>query len=194
MIKEKKWQLIVLADGYLLLRSPKQYLDVDSWHKWGEIQVKVISSFQKYFEGNHLFMYYIPIVPERIRQLIKVGMQGEYDEIIAKRKSGETIYLLPDVQNRKLIEILLESVAEGCIVILDQKPPNWKELLAILFEISKSNKAALKIKEMSVCRCLCYFKDRDLVIEKIDLPENTVFTILEHIAKEEGLKLVVNRK
>ncbi|MBI4332748.1 MAG: hypothetical protein HY673_15870 [Chloroflexi bacterium] len=117
-------------------------------------------------------------------------------------KKDETVFLFPDCQDKELWAAFLGSAGlvplARCLFIVDRDPADWRAAMSRLFEIAQGiaqGKSATEYEaDMSVCHCLCYSLDEDLVIAKVALPERTVLSVLEGAAREEGLELVVRRK
>ena len=116
-------------------------------------------------------------------------------------EENDQIFMVPDCEEQFVLEDILSGCAHGlfgrCIFILDNKPENWKETIERLFEITEKlvdgQPAAEFESELSSCHLLCFSADEELAIAKVDLPESTVFSIIEDIARENDLNLVIKR-
>jgi len=128
---------------------------------------------------------------------------GTYEEIAtATDRKDESLFLFPDCQDRFVWEGVFKvgptRDLDRTVFVLDHKPPNAKEFIERLFDITRKisfrNWEASFYDDLSTCHCLCYSIDADLVIGKIDLPESKILSILKNIAAKEDLSLVVRRE
>jgi hypothetical protein len=194
--EERRWK--VSMNGDIWLSMPLGLFRQGQRDKWGKILATAISRFQKHWPDTHIYIRFLAH-----RSWIGTDiLNPTLCERVGTTKEKDQIFLLPDCKDHSVCEDALAGSGYGAfgrsIFVLDHKPANWKETITRLFEIavklSGGQPAADFESELSTCRCLCYSMDDDLVIEKVDLPENIVISILEDIARENDLDLVIERK
>jgi hypothetical protein len=193
---ERKWRVSIYASNIWLSR-PLRYSNPEKWDTWGKIQAQVLSRFRQRWPESHIYIRLYTCIPEYFTDVL---IPGHFEKIAEVRKNH--IFILPDCQDQHVLETIFTPAGHDpfarTIFVLDQKPANWKETITRLFEIavklSDRQPAANFEGELSTCRLLCYSMDEDLVIAKVDLPENIVISILEDIARENDLDLVIERK
>ena len=193
--KERIWKISMGRDIWLIV--PLGLRRQGNWDTWGKIQATALSRFQKHWLNSPVYIRFHAHSSWRgasrftVFQIEKVGTT----------KEKEQIFMIPDCDDQSVWEDILSGYAHGAfaraIFVLDHKPDNWQETITRLFEITvklSGGQPAADFDELSDCRCLCYSMDEDLVIAKVDLPESNVISILEDIARENDLELVIERK
>jgi hypothetical protein len=168
---------------------------------WAKMQARIFSRIQQHWPESHtyirLYTYYIP------DYLITKLKKGQFEKSDTKEKHTH-LFLIPDCQDPSVWEAFFEIGTNDdggrTIFSLDYRPRNWREIIARLFEIfvklykTPGGRFPGFERALSRCHLWCFSVDADLVIGKVDLPESTVLSILESVASEESLKLVIDRK
>jgi hypothetical protein len=194
--KMKQWEIVFKAK-YIILPRPPVYRPIERWDKWGKMQANVISGFYEHWEIAHTYFWVQTYVP---KSLTEVLAKGNYEELTPYNKD-ERIFVFPDCQDQNDWATILSIMALGsssrCIYILNENPHNWLDAIISLHgitrEISEEFPVSNFTNNIKDCHCLCGSADEDLVIYKIDLEEKIVLSVLEKVAKEEGLELVIRR-
>jgi hypothetical protein len=112
--------------------------------------------------------------------------------------------LIDDCQEQRAWEMILDAgtaMHEGKILFtLKNKPSNWKVIMDAYYKIVVDTFYLRKPisdfqKELDQCYLLCYsiLDDSALIVAKTELSENGFLSILENIANEEHLQLVINK-
>jgi hypothetical protein len=216
--KEQEWKVIVYdweyGKGYHLhvpywLAHKKMVpqpvnarrKDDDSFTIWANMETRIFSRIQQHWPESHtylrLYTYYVP------DDLIAKLKKGQIEKIDTKDKHTHLL-LIPDCQDQRVWEAFFEVGTNWdggrTIFLLDYKPRNWREIITHLFEIfqklykTPGGRFPGVQRELTRCHLWCFSVDADLLIAKVDLPESTVLSILERVASEEGLELVIDRE
>ncbi len=191
--EEQEWKVSVNGEAWLHI--PNRLAHPEQWATWGKIQARILSRFQEHWPHTHTYIRFHTYLPEHFKDILK---PGQFETAVTTGK--DYVFLFPDCQDEYVWETILGSAGlipyARTIFILDQKPPNWQEIIADLFDIAQSPSSGHLQNEsrLSICHCLCYSMDEDLVIARVDLPESTVLSILEDTARKEDLQLVLHRR
>jgi hypothetical protein len=194
--RERTWK-ITLTDKYLLWR-PNRYNPIELWYKWAELQTKILTELQVNFPDTYVYIRFSTFLPEHYKDI----MESVQVEKISSSDKKEKVVLIPDCQDQSVWKRLLEGAGlvsyTRCFFMLKDKPPNWKEIISSLYEIitklDEGHSFAEYESTLSVCPCLCFSLDEDLVIGKVDLPEFKLLDMLNVLAQEDGLEIDIERK
>jgi len=194
--RERTWR-ITLTDKYQLWR-PNRYNPIESWYKWAELQTKILTKLQVNFPDTHVYIRFSTFLPEHYEDII----ESEQVEKILSSDKKEKVVLIPDCQDQSVWKRLLEGAGlvsyARCFFMLKDKPLNWKEIISSLYEnitkLDEGHSFAEYESTLSVCPCLCFSLDEDLVIGKVDLPEFKLLEMLNVLAQEDGLEIDIERK
>ena len=190
------WE-IVIEDSTVWITHPEKYFISGSWYKWAKTQAKVLKEIQNKLPDTHIYVRLYTRFPEKYKEII-TSCQAE---VIGIKNKKEKILLFPDCQNQNVLEKLVfgDSYphASKSIYMIENQYPDWTEVITDLFKIVKKLNEGHSINEFSAqltkCRCLSYISDSDLVIEKVDIPQNMLLDILKKISNEEGLDLTIKK-
>jgi hypothetical protein len=201
-IREKRHRdeklLKVTLKEYYWIHHPRCYRNLESWVKWGELQTKILAKLHSCFTDTHVYIRFSTYLPEHYSDII----QSENVEKNITKIGKETIILFADCQNQKIWRELLSSSGleplAHCFFLLKEKPDNWQKIVNDIYEIllnfDKGHSLTKFQSELSSYSCLCFSEDEDLVIGKVDLPEQEILGILKELAFEDGLELEIERK
>jgi hypothetical protein len=164
------------------------------------MQVKILSRFQEHWNDTYTYIRFRTVTP-LLFHYTNIFKQGTFEELDTEEKDDH-VYLFPDCQEKHVWEIILSAIGllafTRTFFMLDQRPSNWQEVINRLFQstlaLANDNYASEFENDLSNCRCICYSINEDLILEKVDLPENIMLTILEDVAREEGLEIVFKRE
>ena len=183
-------------DGIMGIYLPEPhgiFIGIQDWVRWGKMQTKILSCFSQQWPETHVYLWYRTLVPDWIVDHV----EAMYFEHVEGSGKDEHIFIFPDCPNQHLQETILSFCPDyhfsKAVFVLDYKPENWKEavtgLLTVAKELSRGRSVEDFKAELSHCHCLCYSEDNDLVIAKVDLPENIVKSILENVFREYNFDL-----
>lgn len=194
----KEKLLKVVLKEYYWIHHPRCYRNIELWPKWGELQTKILGKLHLFLPDTHVYIRFSTYLPEHYTDIL----QSENVKKIITKNGKETIILFPDCQDQLIWRELLSSSGlepfAHCFFILKDKPVNWQEIVNDIYEIllkfDKGHSLSEFQSELSNHPCLCFSEDEDLVIGKVDLPEQEVLSIIQELALEDGLELEVERK
>ena len=195
--RENEWK-VTIDLSYFWLTHPTKYWPNEFWDKWAKMQVKILYEIQKIIPSTHTYLRFSTFFPKQYTDIIELCQA----ETLTTKKRGGKILLFLDCQDQNVWEKILFgdsfTPAAKSIFMLENKPSNWQEAITELFNIVEKLNDGHSINEyknqLSKCHCLCYVLDSDLVIAKVDLPENVLLSILEDVARNEGLELTIERE
>lgn len=193
---EKQW-IVRILESEIWLERPRVYRRPNNWKSWGQMQARLLESIKDKWQESHV---YIRVYSYEIDYYTNVLKSGTY-EIVSGIRKGEYLLYIPDCRDTMTIESVLSSAGfvplAKTIYIMKMNLPRWHETINELFEIAVKLSKGHRVKEfesqLSNCHCLCYTMDEDLIIAKLDLDEDHLLPILESVAQEESLDLVVIR-
>jgi hypothetical protein len=194
--REQEWR--VSTNGGIWLHIPTPLTHPERWEIWGEIQAGILRRFQQCWQDTHIYIRFHTYLPEHFGDILR---PGQFESVGTANKE-DYIFLFPDCQDEYVWTTILGSAGlvpfARTIFVLDNNPSNWQEVIASLFGIAQKLSAGHPLdkfqSELSICRCLCYSMDEDLVIAKVDLPESTAISILKDTAREKNLELVLDNR
>ncbi len=184
--KEKQW-IVDLEWPSIYLYHPLRYRPVELWNKWGDMQVRVLSRIQQYWPETHSYIR-LHIYSSLYEHYASILESIPYEITSPPRKAkDEQIILVPDCQDKCVWKCILTYAGlipfTRSIFMLDDNPTNWQEVMTRLFEIAEKISDGYPVaeysQELAMCRCLCYSMDEDLVINKVDLSETTIWFFLK---------------
>jgi hypothetical protein len=192
--RAQEWH-IYLQNGFILM-YPNRYRPIEQWDKWGKMQFRILMELKKHWPGVHSYIRLHIYTEQDYSNILNICE----NEIVYESKDTQTI-LFPDCDDQFIYETILSTVGliplSRCIYCLDDIPINWRDTISQLFDITqKLEKGHLTSEfenQLSICRCLCYSLDENLVIAKADLEENEILLLLENIAHEEYLSIIIHR-
>jgi len=191
--KEQEWR-VQITNNYWLCH-PTRYRPLDKWEKWGEMQSMVLSHIIHRIKTPSIFWRFHTFLPEVYKDIINLC---EYETIQEDKKKGH-VFVLRNCWNQNVWKQILSSLGlvtkARCIFILDYNPVDWLNTVNDLFKITQkieTGHSTLEFEsELSSCRCLCYSNDEDLIIAKVDIKEEDILSILQDVAREFSLNLVI---
>jgi len=194
--KDREWEAWIGKETWWLC-MPHRAFRQEQWDSWGKMQASVLRHFRQHWQNTHVYIRFRSHLTWDPKAVLTANF-----EKISTTEQGEQIFIFPDCEEQSALEIILASYADEpltrTIFLLDHKPEDWRQVVSRLFEIavnlSSGQSAAEFESDLSICRCLCYSMDEELVIPKVDLTESDVLSILEHTAREEYLDLVLHRQ
>lgn len=181
-----EWRLVIEPD-HIFLGIPRCYSGFNHRKDLGRLDAKAIAHFKEYWQ--HTYMY--------VQSGFEFDTLTNLFEESAMVSKGARFYECPDMT---LLKDFLSGrrAYETAIFILDEKPDNWRNiivrLIKIMDEIDEGHDINEYMDELKHCLFASYTIDLDLMIRKIDLPEDTIISILKDVAAEEGLELIVEHR
>jgi hypothetical protein len=187
-----------IGDGRQIhITFPHSFWKSHTWDRWGELQVKILHAFMSHWQHTDVYIRFQTHIPDFIEPYL---MSCKYEKY-ATRSEHESLFLIPECTDTRVWERIFASVGavhlSRMLVVVDSTPKDWHNTVASLFGITQKLSDRYSpnefIEDLSICKCLCYSIDNDLNIGKIDLPDNIIFAILENIALEYDLQLLVKK-
>jgi hypothetical protein len=204
----KEWKVSILNNEHYQIKAPywidRRHIQTSGDEEnqclvdWANIELKFLSSIHQQIPKPHsymrLFTYYLP------KNIMNLSTKIQIETISIKEEKAY-LFLIPDCQENFVWETFLKTGTaldmHKMMFTLDYQPEDWREVLGNIFEIAEKDYKLKPIEEnkneLSGCRFLCYWVDGNPVIAKSDLSEKAILSILEDIALEKNLELVVER-
>jgi hypothetical protein len=188
------WQILIGRDIRLLV--PPGLPNETKWEAWGRMQTRVLSLIQQHWTDSHNYIRFNAFPPGYFGDKL---LGCPYKTITNNR---EEIFLLPDCQDTSVQETIFSVLGmipfTRCLFMLDRQPANWQDVMEHLFEATKKMDKKQPVTsyahELSMCHCLCYSANENLVIAKIDMPESDLTSILKTVAREKNIEVNIRRR
>jgi hypothetical protein len=191
--KKRRWHIII--SHVIWITFPNRMFLNNEWKKWSKLQRIILSRLTQNWPEAYTCIRFIDFPQGYFSKLLK---NCQY-ESLSSSNPKENILLFADCKDDSTLDIIYQATGMNpftrCIFVLDKKPEKLQDTISHYFnlaqEISRGHKAANFADELKECHFLGYSMDNDLVIGKIDLPENIVTSILQDIATAESLEAVI---
>jgi hypothetical protein len=190
--QKQNWDIFV--NDEILLWIPD---NLEKSETWSRILTKSIHGIRKNWRHSYV---YIRLNTYTMNNDIETVLKPYQYIKTPGSKKNECIYLIPDCSDENVwAKVFQTGVIEDyarTFYILGMKPIHWQDTIDNLFKITQSlSKYEIYKefeKELIDCLCLCYSIDENLVISRVNLTQNLVFSVLEKIAESEGLRIKIN--
>jgi hypothetical protein len=190
----RSWELWTNSEVYLAM--PYRMFMGGEWVTWGKMQARIFSRLRENWPDTHAYVWFQTVFPPETFPDIMIP--GKFEEL-PPGKENHYMYLFPDCPDQHVWATVLGAGTlfhlSRAIFMLDRSSGDWQKFIARFLEVALTPMMVVPATEfgdeLSACQCLCFSQDQDLLLEKIDLPRPSVLSILEGVASEERLELVL---
>ncbi len=193
--KNRIWE--IWFEKGIWLTVPRRLFNDGNWEAWASIQIRILDCVRQYWGKSHTYIRFSPY-PQGYYQERLQGCSSTM--IIQSDEKGES-FLFKDCVEESVLETIFSAIGmvpyTRCVIITDQQPDHWNDLINRYFEIAQQFSDGKNANDFSTelndCHLLCYSMDQDLVIQKIDLEKSTFLFVLEQIASEFDLNIIMRK-
>ncbi len=194
---EQQWDINQWDGGQINLSFPHRLWKSHSWNTWGEMQAKILSTFRRNWQQTHVYIRFQTHVPNLMEHTLKSCLFERYPT----ESKHEGLFWIHDCENFDVWKSIFASAGvvhlSRTFYVLDKQPANWHETLDTLFGVARKLSDRYSPSDfeetLSICRCLIYSSDNDMVIGKVDLSDVVLCNILKGIANEYQLEFSMKK-
>jgi hypothetical protein len=195
--RERMWMCWILG-GQAGVSAPKGR----HYEDWGRIQAEILARIQQHWPETHTYVRLHTCYTYVLDDIGQLPERTRFERVPTKDKD-DYLFLFPDCEDRDVWQVVLgiETPFDygKMILMFDHRVEDCWTVVSNAYEVVRQQSDpraqpwTVLVKMLPECQALCYSVDENLWIGKVDLPEGVVPAILESIAREEDLELVVEK-